>query len=330
MIYRNLGKSGLMLSSLSYGSWVTFKNQVNVALAEKLMGLAYDFGVNFFDNAEVYAQGESERIMGKSLQNLSWSRDSFCISSKVFWGGDKPTQKGLSRKHIFDACHAALKRMKLDYLDLYFCHRPDPSTPMYEIVSSMDTLIRQGKVLYWGTSEWEADQIMEAQLVAREWRLTPPTMEQPEYNLFKRDKIEKDYNSLYETYGLGTTIWSPLCSGLLSKKYFNGIPKKTRMSLKQFDWLRERFESKEGQLRLKKIKKLSSLAEELDISLPQLAIAWCLKNKRVSTVILGASTLKQLKENLESYKYLDHLSSEVMEKIEKIIKNKPEGRRVYK
>ena len=323
MEYRRLGKSGLKVSTLSFGSWVTFKSQVDLSLAQKMMTLAYDEGVNFFDNAEVYAGGASEEIMGDALQKLGWGRDTYTVSSKAFWGGEKPTQRGLSKKHLHDACHAALKRLKVDYLDLFFCHRPDEFTPIEETVRAMTDLIHQGKVLYWGTSEWSAQQIMEAYAVARQYGLVPPTMEQPEYNMFNREKVEGDYRRLYEAIGLGTTIWSPLASGLLTGKYSQGIPEGTRATLPGYGWLRDKFESDDGRDKINKAVELGKIADELGVSLTKMAIAWCAVNPNVSTVILGASNMDQLKENLKSLDVVSALSSDVMERIETVLGNKP-------
>lgn len=325
MEYRRLGKSGLQVSCLSFGSWVTFKNQVDVARAETLMKMAYDAGINFFDNAEVYADGASETIMGESLQKLGLARDTFCLSSKVFWGGKLPTQRGLSAKHVYDACHAALRRLQVDYLDLFFCHRPDIHTPIEETVRAMHNLIQQGKVLYWGTSEWSAQQITEAYSVARQYNLTPPTMEQPQYNLFHRERVEAEYHNLYNpaTVGLGTTIWSPLASGILTGKYRDGIPDDSRANLPGFEWLRNNFTSEEGKKKIEQARDLEKLAEELGTSVTKLAIAWCLKNPNVSTVILGASKESQLQENLAALEVLPLLTTEIIEKIESIVQNKP-------
>ena len=229
MEYRRLGKSGLQVSALSFGSWVTFANQIGDNIAEECMKVAYDNGVNFFDNAEAYASGKSEIVMGNILKKMNWDRSSYVLSSKVFWGGKLPNQIGLSRKHVMEACHNALKRLQVDYLDLYYCHRPDKNTPIEETVRAMDTLIQQGKVLYWGTSEWSAQEIMEAYGIARQYNLTPPTMEQPQYNMFHRERFENEYARLYSEIGLGTTIWSPLASGLLTGKYNDGMPKDTRL-----------------------------------------------------------------------------------------------------
>ncbi|HET7588291.1 MAG TPA: aldo/keto reductase [Gammaproteobacteria bacterium] len=301
MEYRRLGRSGLKLSCLSLGSWVTFGNQVDRSAAEAMLAHAYDAGVNFFDSAESYGRGAAEKILGEVLKKLDWPRDTWCVSSKVYFGrvsDPMPTQRGLSRKHVVEACHEALRRLQVDYLDLYFCHRPDPDTPIEETVRAMDELVRQGKVLYWGTSEWPAESIAEAYRLAREHCLTPPTMEQPEYNLFARDRVEREYAPLYEEFGLGTTIWSPLKSGLLTGKYNNGIPEDSRLNLTSFSWLKESVLGPDADARIVSVQKLAAIAERVGVSMTQLAIAWCLANPNVSTVILGASRLEQLQENL--------------------------------
>jgi voltage-dependent potassium channel beta subunit len=323
MDYRRLGKSGLRVSELSYGSWVTFSFQLDKAKAKKTMKHAYDAGINFFDNAEVYAAGDSEKIMGAALKELGLKRDTYIVSSKVFFGGQLVTQRGLNAKHIRDGCDAALKRLKLDYLDLFFCHRPDFHTPVEETVRAMDVLVKQGKILYWGTSEWPADRIREAYLAAYKYGLTPPSMEQPEYNMFNRSKMEKEYLGLFDSEGMGTTIWSPLASGVLTGKYNSGVPKGSRMSLPDYKFLRDKLESKEGADRLNKVKRLGKVADKLGASLAQLSLAWCLKNKNVSTVILGATNTKQLDENLKSVQYKDLLTESIMSRIENILKNKP-------
>ncbi|HWJ73081.1 MAG TPA: aldo/keto reductase [Kaistia sp.] len=329
MQYRRLGKSGLQVSELSLGSWVTFGKQVDQNDAMKMMTRAYDAGINFFDNAEGYEAGVSEALMGEALARLGWSRDSFVVSSKVFWGGSKPTQRGLSRKHVTDACHAALKRLQVEYLDLYFCHRPDIDTPIEETVRAMHDLVAQGKVLYWGTSEWSAQQITEAYGVARELGLTPPTMEQPQYNIFERQKVEGDYLPLYSLTGLGTTIWSPLASGVLTGKYANGIPDDSRLNLPGYEWLKEIWESEDGRKKLATVDKLSALARELGIPLTHLSLLWCLANPHVSTVILGASKLSQLDDNLASLESRDKVTPDVMAKIDEIVGNKPKGPQRY-
>jgi voltage-dependent potassium channel beta subunit len=325
MEYRRLGRSGLKLSALSLGSWVTFGIQFGEEIALDCMSAAYDGGVNFFDNAEVYAGGESELLMGRALQKLGWGRDTYCVSSKAYWGGDLPTQRGLHRKHLRDACHGALRRLQVDYLDLFFCHRPDLETPIEETVRAMHDLVQQGKVLYWGTSEWSAQQIQEAYGIARQYGLTPPTMEQPEYNMLNRDRVEREFHRLYDGIGLGTTIWSPLASGVLTGKYSQDVPADSRMTLPQYDWLKERvIDSRGGQAGIRKADEVVKIARELGIAPAQLAIAWCLKNPNVSSVILGASRREQVIENLGALDQVDRLTTEVMETIDEVLQNRPE------
>lgn len=322
MQYRKLGKSGLKLSELSFGSWVTFNKQVDTRLAEKMFGICFDAGINFFDNAEGYEAGDSEVVMGKALKALARPRDSYCVSSKVFFGATSnpmPTQLGLSKKHITEACHQAMQRLQVDYLDLYFCHRADPDTPISETVWAMHNLVTQGKVLYWGTSEWSAAEIAEAYEFAEKNHLTPPTMEQPQYNLLERKRFEVEYAPLYEKYGMGTTIWSPLASGALTGKYLDGIPKGSRASLQGYEWLKDHMvDSERGQERMKKVAKFAPVAAELGTSLTKLAIAWCLLNSRVSTVILGASRIEQLEENLTSVDVVPLLTDEVQARLSAI------------
>lgn len=325
MEYRRLGAAGLKLSALSLGSWVTFGKQVNLEDARTLLKTAYDAGVNFFDNAEGYEAGEAEKIMGDAIAALGLARDTFVVSSKVFWGGDRPTQLGLSAKHVREACDAALRRLQVDYLDLFFCHRPDVDTPVEETVRAMHHLVQQGKVLYWGTSEWSAQQITEAHAVARQEHLTPPTMEQPQYNMFHRERVEAEFRPLYERYGMGTTIWSPLASGILTGKYLGGVPKDSRLNLPGYEWLRELLLNQEGQARLEKVRQLKTLADELDLSLTHLALAWCLKHPNVSTVILGASRLSQLQDNLNALEAVAVLDAAVMERIDTLLGNVPPG-----
>ena len=322
MEYKRLGKSGLQVSVLSLGSWLTFGKQISDSIAEKLMIKAYDKGVNFFDNAEVYANGKSEIVMGKVFKKLKWDRSSYIVSSKAFFGDGKkkPNQTGLSRKHLFEACNAALSRLQVDYLDLFFCHRPDKNTPIEETVWAMNHLIQQGKILYWGTSEWSAQEIMEAHMVAQKLNLIGPTMEQPQYNMFHRRKVEVEFSQIYKTVGMGTTIWSPLASGVLTDKYLNAFPKGTRLSMEGLEWLKERSLTPE---RLEKVQQLNAVAESIDTSLAKLAIAWCAKNPNVSTVILGASKIKHLEETLTSIDIIPLITSEVEEKIEAILDNKP-------
>jgi len=328
MKYRHLGKSGLQLSELSFGAWVTFAQQIDNKTAGELMTIAYDSGVNFFDNAEAYANGQAEVVMGNIIKNKKWPRDTLVISSKVFWGGDLPNQEGLSRKHVVEACHAALRRLQVDYLDLYFCHRPDPDTPIEETVRAMSDLIAQGKVLYWGTSEWSAESILEAYRIAREQGLVPPTMEQPQYNLFHRENVEHALTPLYHKIGLGMTTWSPLASGLLTGKYNAGDPGDTRTSLRGYGWLQRQFESDETQQQLVKVKQLGKVADDLATTLPQLALAWCLNNPNISSVITGASKPEQIRENMKAAEFVDKLDDGVMQRIEMILENKPQaGRR---
>lgn len=323
MEYRRLGKSGLQVSALSFGSWITFGKQIENNTADELLTIAYDHGVNFFDNAEIYAAGKSEEVMGSILKKKNWARSSYCVSSKVYFGYEdkKPNQTGLSRKHIIEGCHAALKRLQVDYIDLFFCHRPDKQTPIEETVWAMNTLIQQGKILYWGTSEWANDEIMAAFVFAERNRLIGPTMEQPQYNMFERTKMEKDFLLLFRDFGLGTTIWSPLASGLLSGKYNDGIPKDNRFHIEGMDWLKERTlgETK----KIEQTKQLTTLANELGTSMSKLAIAWTVKNPHVSTTILGASKKEQLIENLTALEIVPLLTNEVIDKIELILNNKP-------
>ena len=324
MEYRYLGKSGLQLSVVSFGSWVSFQNQINDKIADELMGIAYDSGINFFDNAETYADGESEKMMGRVLKKKKWDRTSYLLSSKAYFGwhgkNAKPNQTGLSRKHIIEACDEALQRLQADYLDLYFCHRPDKNTPIAETVWAMNTLLQQGKILYWGTSEWSGVEIMDAHRVAEKYSLIGPTMEQPQYNLFERERVEKDYIPIYDTVGLGTTIWSPLAAGFLSGKYNDGIPKDSRFALEGFSWLSARWMLDD---KIKRVKKLSLLADKLGVTTASLAIAWCIRNPHVTTAILGATKKKQLLENLKSIEVVERLTPEIMENIEKIMQTKP-------
>jgi voltage-dependent potassium channel beta subunit len=319
-----MGKTGLQLSVLSFGSWVSFHKQIDDSIADELMGIAYENGINFFDNAEVYALGESEKMMGRVLRKKNWDRTSYVISSKVFWGWrgkeNRPNQSGLSRKHIVEACNEALQRLQLDYLDLFFCHRPDKNTPIEETVWTMHQLIQQGKILYWGTSEWSGVEIMEAHRVAQQYGLIGPVVEQPQYNLLERSKMENEFLMVFRTVGMGTTTWSPLASGLLSGKYNNGIPADSRFGLHGFDWLKERWMKDEM---LERVKGLGSLADRLGVSLPELCIAWCIRNPHVTTTILGASRKEQLLQNLKAVDTVQLLTSQVVDEIEAIVQNKP-------
>jgi len=318
--YRRLGSAGLKLSELSLGAWVTYGGQVGEEVAVKCMSRAYDAGVNFFDNAEAYAHGNAETVMGNVIKKLGWRRESIVVSSKVFWGGEGPNDRGLSRKHIFEACRNSLRRLQFDYLDLFFCHRPDPNTPIEETVRAMDDLVHQGKILYWGTSEWSAADIMRAHGTARELGLTPPQVEQPQYNMFHRDRVEMEYLPLYREIGLGTTIWSPLASGLLSGKYNKGTPPGSRATLAGYEWLRESVMTPKN---IEKVKQLETIAKNLDCTMAQLALAWCLKNPNVSTVITGATRPEQVVENMKAADIVPKLEPEVMEQIEQVLENEP-------
>jgi voltage-dependent potassium channel beta subunit len=319
-----MGRSGLELSVLSFGSWVTFHKQINDGSAAELMGVAYDNGINFFDNAETYALGESEKMMGRVLKSKNWDRTSYTLSSKAYFGWrgkeNKPNQTGLSRKHLMEACHEALQRLQTDYLDLYFCHRPDVNVPIEEVVWTMHNLIQQGKVLYWGTSQWSGAEIMEAHRVAHQYNLIAPTVEQPQYNMFERFKMEQDYIPVFKNAGLGATIWSPLAAGFLTGKYNNGIPEGSRLAIEGFEWLKERWVQ---DVKLEKVKKLGVLANEMGVSLAALSIAWTIHNPNVTTAILGATKKEQLFENLKALDVVKLLSEEVVVKIEDILQNKP-------
>jgi voltage-dependent potassium channel beta subunit len=321
MQYRQLGKTGLKVSALSFGAWVTFGKQIGNPVARKLLHTAYDAGVNFFDNAEAYAEGRAEVVMGAILKRSGWRRSSFLVSSKVFFGaeGDRPNEDGLSRKHVVEACHAALRRLQVDYLDLYYCHRPDPSVPVEETCRAMHDLIVQGKVLYWGTSEWSLAQIKAAHAACNELLLHHPVVEQPQYNLFHRRRVEKEYAPLYRGPGLGTTTWSPLGSGLLTGKYNQGVPKGARLGMAGMGWLQDGILRQAGaDQKLAAVARLAGIAQQLETTLPCLAIAWCLANPHVSTVILGASRVEQLTENLKALDVVDRLAPPVMRQLDAI------------
>ncbi len=323
MEYRYLGKSGLKVSALSFGSWVTFGSQADVDQALEMMTIAYEAGVNFFDNAEVYNDGTAEIIMGKVIKRAGWERKDLVLSTKIFWGGEGPNDRGLSYKHIIEGVNDSLERMQLSYVDLLFAHRPDIHTPMEETVRAMNHIINQGKAFYWGTSEWSAQQITEAYGIARREHLIPPLMEQPQYNMFHRERVESEYRPLYSEIGLGTTIWSPLASGLLTGKYNQGIPEGSRADLEGYEWLRDRFTNPEAEEQINKVGRLMEIAEELNCSMAQLALAWCLKNPDVSTVITGASKPSQVKENMGAMQVVGHLTPAVLTRIEEILDNKP-------
>jgi voltage-dependent potassium channel beta subunit len=320
MEFRRLGKAGIKVSALSLGAWVTYGGQVGEETALSCMTAAYEHGVNFFDNAEAYANGNAEIVMGNVIKKAGWRREELVISTKIFWGGKGPNQTGLSHKHIIEGVNSALQRLQMDYVDLVFCHRPDRNTPIEETVRAMDQVVRSGKAFYWGTSEWSAAEIMRADGLARQYGLTPPAMEQPQYNMFEREKFEKEYDLLYSELGYGTTIWSPLASGLLSGKYNHGIPEGSRAALPGYDWLIKHVITSE---RIEKVKKLVPIADELGCSMAQLALAWCLKNPHVSTVITGASKAEQVHENMKALDVVASLTPEVMERIEAVLSNKP-------
>lgn len=323
MEYRHLGSSGLRLSSLSLGAWITYGGQVDEVTARECMVAAHEAGVNFFDNAEVYDAGNAELVMGRVMKQCGWKRSDLVVSTKIFWGGRGANDRGLSRKHIIEGVDASLQRLGMDYVDLVFCHRPDYHTPIEETVWAMNLVIQRGKAFYWGTSEWSAEEITRAVGVARREHLIPPLMEQPEYNMFHRDKVEREYSPLYDEIGLGTTIWSPLASGLLTGKYNDGIPAGTRLALEGYEWLRDSVLGEKGPERISKVKKLAPVARELGCTLAQLALAWCLKNPHVSTVITGATRADQVRENMKALDVVGRLSEDVMERIDGILGNKP-------
>jgi voltage-dependent potassium channel beta subunit len=323
MEYRRLGSSGLRVSALSFGSWVTFGNQLDVDRAQACMEAARAAGCNFFDNAEAYAGGKSEEIMGEVIRRAGWKRSDLVVSTKIYWGGRGPNDRGLSRKHVLEGTEAALGRLGLGYVDLLFCHRPDPETPVEETVRAMSHLVDRGQALYWGTSEWSAQQITEAWAIARREHLVPPQMEQPQYNMFHRDRVEREYARLYRSIGLGTTTWSPLASGLLTGKYAAGIPDQSRMALTGYEWLRESVTGDEGQERLRKVRALEPIARDLGCTLAQLAIAWCLVNPDVSSVITGASQPEQVQENMVALEVRGKLDAEVLGRIEQVLDNRP-------
>lgn len=319
MHYRRLGASGLKLSALSLGTWVTFALQLERGQARDLVACALDHGVNFFDGAENYAFGAAETLLGEVLADLRPPRDAYCVSSKVRFGAVEhpaPTQQGLSRKHATEACHQALRRLRVDHLDLYYCHRPDADTPIAETVASMDALVRQGKVLYWGTSEWPATAIREAFRIAHSGGYTAPTMEQPQYNLLRRERVEHEYAALYRDFGLGTTVWSPLASGLLTGKYNDGVPDDSRAGHADNAWLRERLASAAGRTDLAKVARVSAIARELGVAPAQLALAWCLRNPHVSSVILGATRREQIEQNIGALDLAPTLDAALMRRLD--------------
>ncbi len=323
MQYRYLGSSGLRVSALSFGAWVTFGQQIGEDAALEMMTAAVDAGVNFFDNAEVYAAGAAETMMGNVIKRAGWKRSDLVLSTKIYWGGDGPNDRGLSRKHIVEGTHAALERLQTDYVDLVFCHRPDRFTPIEETVRAMNYLIDQGMAFYWGTSEWTAEEIREAYEVARREHLIPPTMEQPQYNMLHRERVEREYARLYPAFKLGLTVWSPLASGLLTGKYDDGVPEGTRVSMEGYEFLKQRLESERGAQERATVKALKPIADELGVSRAQLALAWALKNPNVSTVITGASRAEQVRENMKALDVAEQLTDDVMAKIEEVLGNRP-------
>jgi voltage-dependent potassium channel beta subunit len=324
MEYRHLGRTGVRVSELSLGSWVTFSNQMDVKAALDCMSAAYDAGVNFFDNAEVYAGGKSEEVMGAALKKLGWRRGSYLVSTKFYWGlNDGVNEKStLNRKRLIEGINGSLQRLQLDYVDLIFCHRPDSTTPIEETVWAMHNIIEWGKAMYWGTSEWGASEIVAALEIAERHHLHKPVMEQPEYNLFQRRRFENDYIRLYREYGYGSTTWSPLASGLLTGKYSNGIPKDSRATLKGYDWLSKNMTDSD---KLAKVRALEPIAKELNCTLSQLSLAWCLKNPFVSTVITGASRVSQVHENMKAIEVAPRITPEILERIDKIFGIEKEG-----
>ena len=321
MQYRRLGKAGLKVSALSLGAWVTYGGQVGEDVARECMLAAHDAGVNFFDNAEGYASGNAETVMGNVIQKLGWRREDLVISTKLFWGGDGPNDTGLSHKHLLEGIDNSLRRLQMDYVDLLFCHRPDPNTPIEETVRAMDIIIRQGKAFYWGTSEWSAADIISAHDLARQYHLTPPSMEQPEYSMLSRQRMESEYLPLFRDLGYGATTYSPLASGVLSGKYNNGIPAESRATLEGYEWVRQSLDE-----HLAIVRRLAGVATELGCSQAQLALAWCLKNPNVSSVITGASRAEQVHDNMQALDVLPLLTDDVMAEIEVILGGKERER----
>ncbi|XP_015147135.1 voltage-gated potassium channel subunit beta-1 isoform X1 [Gallus gallus] len=330
MPHRNLGKSGLRVSCLGLGTWVTFGGQISDEVAEQLMTIAYESGVNLFDTAEVYAAGKAEVILGNILKKKGWRRSSLVITTKLYWGGKAETERGLSRKHIIEGLRASLQRLQLEYVDVVFANRPDNNTPMEEIVRAMTHVINQGMAMYWGTSRWSAMEIMEAYSVARQFNLIPPVCEQAEYHLFQREKVEVQLPELYHKIGVGAMTWSPLACGIISGKYGNGVPESSRAALKCYQWLKEKIISEEGRKQQTKLKDLSPIAERLGCTLPQLAVAWCLRNEGVSSVLLGSSNPEQLIENLGAIQVLPKMTSHIVNEIDNILGNKPYSKKDYR
>ncbi|XP_041796192.1 voltage-gated potassium channel subunit beta-1a isoform X2 [Chelmon rostratus] len=345
MKYRNLGKSGLRVSCLGLGTWVTFGGQITDEIAEQLMTIAYESGVNLFDTAEVYAGGRAEVILGNIIKKKCWRRSSLVITTKLYWGGKAETERGLSRKHIIEGLKGSLQRMQMEYVDVVFANRPDSNTPMEgesantecgpayvstEIVRAMTYVINQGMAMYWGTSRWTAMEIMEAYSVARQFNLIPPVCEQAEYHLFQREKVEVQLPELYHKIGVGAMTWSPLACGIITGKYENGIPESSRASMKSYQWLKEKIVSEDGRKQQAKLKELNHIAEKLGCTLPQLAVAWCLRNEGVSSVLLGTSNPEQLTENLGAIQVLPKMTSHVVSEIDHILGNRPYSKKDYR
>ncbi|XP_051947732.1 voltage-gated potassium channel subunit beta-1-like isoform X1 [Xyrauchen texanus] len=330
MSYRNLGKSGLRVSCLGLGTWVTFGGQITNEVAEQLMTLAYENGINLFDTAEVYAAGKAEMVLGSIIKKKGWRRSSLVITTKIFWGGKAETERGLSRKHIIEGLRASLERLQLEYVDVVFANRPDPNTPMEETVRAMTHVINQGMAMYWGTSRWSSMEIMEAYSVARQFNLIPPVCEQAEYHMFQREKVEVQLPELFHKIGVGAMTWSPLACGIISGKYDSGVPPYSRASLKGYQWLKDKILSEEGRRQQVKLKELQAIAERLGCTLPQLAIAWCLRNEGVSCVLLGSSSTDQLMENIGAIQVLPKLSSSIIHEVDSILGNKPYSKKDYR
>nr|XP_055043734.1 voltage-gated potassium channel subunit beta-1-like isoform X2 [Misgurnus anguillicaudatus] len=330
MRYRNLGKSGLRVSCLGLGTWVTFGGQVTDEVAEQIMTLAYENGINLFDTAEVYATGKAEMVLGNIIKKKGWRRSSLVITTKIYWGGKAETERGLSRKHIIEGLKASLERLQLEYVDVVFANRPDPNTPMEETVRAMTHVINQGMAMYWGTSRWSSMEIMEAYSVARQFNLIPPVCEQAEYHMFQREKVEVQLPELFHKIGVGAMTWSPLACGIISGKYDSGVPPCSRASLKGYQWLKDKILSEEGRRQQAKLKELQAIAERLGCTLPQLAIAWCLRNEGVSCVLLGASSTDQLMENIGAIQVLPKLSSSIIHEVDSILGNKPYSKKDYR
>ncbi|XP_064822463.1 voltage-gated potassium channel subunit beta-2 isoform X2 [Oncorhynchus masou masou] len=328
--YRNLGKSGLRVSCLGLGTWVTFGGQITDEMAEQLLCLAYENGINLFDTAEVYAAGKAEVVLGNVIKKKGWRRSSLVITTKIFWGGKAETERGLSRKHIIEGLKASLGRLQLEYVDVVFANRPDPNTPMEETVRAMTHVINQGMAMYWGTSRWSPMEIMEAYSVARQFNQIPPICEQAEYHMFQREKVEVQLPELFHKIGVGAMTWSPLACGIISGKYDSGVPPYSRASLKGYQWLKDKILSEEGRRQQAKLKELQAIAERLGCTLPQLAIAWCLRNEGVSSVLLGASSTDQLMENIGAIQVLPKLSSSITHEVDSILGNKPYSKKDYR